>query len=95
MLSEHERRQLSLIEQGLRDDDGRFVASFRRRRSAPRQRWWARALLTLGLLLVALGLLTLSATLVLEGLMVVGVGVAWSRWPVRRGTGQPPDADVG
>ena len=77
MLSEHERRELALIEQGL-EADPRLAASLG---GARRQRRWPIRLLTaLGILLIVTGLLTSTGELVLQGLLAVGAVVAWSRW---------------
>jgi len=86
MLSEREQRELALIEQGLHDDDRGFVASFRSRRGVLRQRhrWPVWALVGVGLLLVLAGLLTGTSVVWVEGLLVVGTGVAWSRWQAWR-----------
>jgi len=93
MLSEREQRELALIEQGLHDDDRGFVASFRSRRSVLRQRWPVWALVGAGLLLVLAGLLTGISSVWVEGLVVVGIGVAWSRWQAWRRTARAPKAD--
>ena len=81
MLSDHERRELSLIEQGL-EADPRLAASLgggRRQR-----RWPIRLLTALGILLIVTGLLTSTAELVLQGLLAAGAAVVWSRWRVWR-----------
>jgi Protein of unknown function (DUF3040) len=100
MLSEREQRELALIEQRLHDDDRRFAASFRGRRGVPRPRrqWPVWALIGVGLLLVLAGLVTGISSVWVEGLLVAGTGVAWSRWQayrwrVRRGAAEAPEAD--
>lgn len=77
MLSDYERREWELIEQGL-ESDPRLVASFR---AGPgRRRWPIRLLLVLGVLLVVTGVLSSTGVLVAQGLLALGVGIAWSRW---------------
>ncbi len=77
MLSDHERRELALIEQGL-ETDPRLAASLA---EVPRRRRWPIRLLTIfGVLLILIGLLTGAGGLVLQGLLAAGAGVAWSRW---------------
>ncbi len=81
MLSDHEQRKLALIEEGLAADDRRFVHAFGRRSAAGRRRWRARAAIAFGSLMVVIGLLVGDdPSLILEGLLIGGVGVVWSRW---------------
>jgi len=81
MLSDREQQELALIEEGLRAEDRRFADGFR---SGPRvrrtRRWPARALLAFGVLVVVVGLLTSTATLILQGMVCVGGGIGWMRW---------------
>jgi hypothetical protein len=90
MLSDHERRELALIEQGL-EADPRLAASLGGHRR--QRRWLIRLLTGLGILLIVTGLLTSTGGLVLQGLLAVGGAVAWSRWRVwrtARGRRAPP-----
>jgi uncharacterized membrane protein YphA (DoxX/SURF4 family) len=90
MLSDYERRELALIEQGL-EADPRLAASLSAGRR-PR-RWPIRLLTALGILLVVTGLLTSTGGLVLQGLLAVGAAVVWSRWRdwrTARGRRAPP-----
>ena len=81
MLSDRERQELALIEEGLRAEDRRFADAFR---SGPRarraRRWPARALLAFGVFVVVVGVLTSTATLVIQGIVCVGGGIGWMRW---------------
>jgi hypothetical protein len=93
MLSDRERRELAMIEHGLRADDRRFVDAFRTARAArgrPQHRWPVRALIGFGILLVVVGLVTGADELFMQGLLYGGAGVAWSRWRARRAAAEPP-----
>jgi Protein of unknown function (DUF3040) len=92
MLSEHERRELALIEQELGQDQG-LVASFHARKASRRDRWLVRGLIAVGILLVVTGVAAGVGGLVLQGLLAVGTGVGWSRWRAWRAAGKPPGAD--
>ena len=81
MLSDHERRELSLIEQGL-EGDPRLAASLAQ--VGRRRRWPVRLLAGFAVLLIVTGLLTGAGALVLQGLVAGGACVAWSRWRSRR-----------
>jgi hypothetical protein len=92
MLSDHERRELGRIEDGLAGDrwlvdvldgDGR----------AGRRRWPIRALVCFGILLLSIGILTAGGMLVLQGLLIGGAGIAWSRWRVWRSRPRSTGAD--
>jgi hypothetical protein len=95
MLSEYERRELALIEQGLAEDDRKLAESFRPRRlpSARRRdrRWMSRSLLGFGVLLLVVGVLTGTYGLFLQGLLFGGPAVAWMRWQRRRPATTDPE----
>lgn len=96
MLSDRERRELAMIEQGLSADDGRFVDGFRTTRAARgrrQHRWPVRALIGFGILLVVVGLLTGAGGLFMQGLLFGGAGLGWSRWRARRAAAEPPGGD--
>jgi Flp pilus assembly protein TadB len=80
MLSEHDRRELALIEERLRSDDRRFADTFQTARPGWRRdrRWARRALLGLGAFMLIVGLAAGAAELVLQGLLVVGAGIVWT-----------------
>ncbi|MFL6128215.1 MAG: DUF3040 domain-containing protein [Mycobacteriales bacterium] len=82
MLSDHERRELSFIEQRLREDP-RLAASLGDG-ARPERRWPIRLLVCVGILLIVTGLLTVTAGLLLQGLLAVGAGITWSRWRASR-----------
>lgn len=77
MLSDYERRELALIEQGL-DADPRLAACLGGARR--RGRWPIRLLLALGAVLFVTGPVTSTGGLVAQGLLAAGAGLAWSRW---------------
>jgi hypothetical protein len=83
MLSEHERRQLARIEEGL-EADPQLVASLRDVRR--RRRRLVRVLIAFGILLILSGMLTNTGALVLQGFLAVGAGCAWFWWPAYRAT---------
>ena len=68
------------IEERLRSDDRPFAETFRTgglRR--PRHRGWAsRALLGFGAFMVMVGLAASASELFLQGLLVLGAGIAWT-----------------
>jgi hypothetical protein len=82
MLSNHERRELARIEQGLAAEDRRFtqvLSAFRGGGEAGRRRWPARAVTGFGILVLVAGLVAgADAGLILQGLVITAVGVAWS-----------------
>ena len=85
MLSEHDRRELALIEERLRSDDRRFTDIFHAGRAGPRRdrRWTRRALVGFGAFMLLVGLAAGAAGLFLQGLLVFGAGVGWTlllRW---------------
>lgn len=81
MLSDSERHELALIEQGLQADDRRFAARFGPApRTGRRRRWPVRATAGFGALLVLVGLLTSTDSLFLQGVLFLAVAVGWSRW---------------
>lgn len=99
MLSEYERRELALIEQGLVEQDRRLAESFRpgglsarpggrSRRLTLRSGWLARTLLGFGVFLVAIGVLTGADGLFMQGVLFAGAAVVWLRW-LRRSAPAP------
>jgi hypothetical protein len=98
MLSEYERRELALIEQGLAEDDRRLVESFLPELMRPertpwsRRRWMSRAVLGFGVALMVLGVLTSADGLFMQGVLFAGGGFLWLRWQGRaaKGTEQSP-----
>ena len=81
MLSDRERHELALIEEGLRAEDRRFADGFQAGPPVrPARRWPARALLVFGAVVLAVGVLTSAEMLVMQGLVCIGGGVAWLRW---------------
>ena len=94
MLSDHEQRELTLIEHGLAADDRRFVRALQRRRLAGPRRWPSRVIVGFGVLVLVVGLVAGADTvLVLQGLLITGTGVVWSRWRVRRTGAEPGGGD--
>ena len=84
MLSDHERRELSLIEQGLGED--RSLAASLGRRPGPQRRWPIRLLVCIGILLMLTGMLAGAGDLFLQGLLATSAGVGWHRWRAWRPT---------
>jgi hypothetical protein len=82
MLSNHERRELARIERDLAAEDRRFthiLADFAHGGDASRRRWPARAVTGFGILVLVAGLVAgADAALMLQGLLITAVGVAWS-----------------
>ena len=78
MLSDHERRELALIEQSLAFDERRLA------RALTRRRWPPRALVTFGSLTMAVGSMGGgNEPLLLQGLLAVVAGILWSRRQTR------------
>ena len=97
MLSEYERRELALIEQGLAEEDRRLAdalrpGSLRVRTPWPRRGWLSRALLGFGITLVVLGVLTGADGVFMQGLLFSAVAVLWMRWQSRSKPATPPGA---
>ncbi len=90
MLSDRERQELALIEEGLRDDS-RLVASFQdgRRRPLHRRAGIVRAAVVLGLILTVGGLILDAAAVTLQGLLLAGVSYVWWRWKVKPTLARP------
>jgi hypothetical protein len=88
MLSNHERRELARIEEGLAAEDRRLtqvLSAFRSGGHNRRRRWLARAVSGFGILVLVAGLVAgADAGLMLQGLLITAVGVTWSwlRGPV-------------
>jgi hypothetical protein len=79
MLNEHDRRELSLIEQELCSDDPRLADTFRTGRPASSRgrRWSSRALVGFGTVTLVVGLVARADGLFLQGLLVLGGGIGW------------------
>lgn len=85
MLSDRERHELTLIEEGLRSSDRRFADGFETRPKPPRgRRRWAVALLAFGVFCAVMGVLTSTEMLVVQGLTGIAAGVGWLRWQAVR-----------
>jgi hypothetical protein len=85
MLSDREQRELARIEEGLRADDRHFSEGLRKGPRIDRtRRWPARSLLGFGILLIVIGALTSAESLILEGILFTGIGIAWVRWQLVR-----------
>jgi hypothetical protein len=95
MLSDREQRALAEIEAGLQAEDSRLVGGLR---TGPRidrtRRWPARALLAFGIAVLVIGALTCAESLVLQGILFTGIGVAWVRWQSSRAARADPDGGV-
>ena len=76
MLSNHERRELARIEQGLRDDP-----DWREPQGAGRIPWWRRwgirLLAGFSGLLMFIGVLTTDGDLLLQGVLLMGASCGW------------------
>ena len=87
MLSDREQRELARIEEGLKAEDKRFGQGFGKGPRIDRtRRWPARSLLGFGLALIVIGALTSAESLILQGVLFTGIGVAWVRWQITRPT---------
>jgi hypothetical protein len=85
MLSDRELQELAAIEEGLRAGDKRFGKGLRQGPRIDRtRRWPVRSLLVFGILLIVIGALTSTESLILEGILFTGIAVAWIRWQVVR-----------
>lgn len=81
MLSDREQRELARIEEGLKAEDKRFGRGLSKGPRIDRtRRWPARSLLAFGVALIVIGALTSAESLVLQGILFTGIGVAWVRW---------------
>src|SRR4051794_21324603 len=78
MLSDYEKRELALIEQGLQDDP-RCMRSLRWLKDPlSRHLWKVRAAIGFGVFVLLAGMILNSGALVAQGgLIVVAVGVGW------------------
>ena len=77
MLSNHERRELARIEQGLREDP-----SWREPVALPVgstwwRRWGLRLLIGFAGLVMAIGVLTTAGRLLLQGVLMMGAACGW------------------
>jgi hypothetical protein len=81
MLSDREQRELARIEEGLKAEDKRFTKGLQKGPRIDRtRRWPARALLGFGIALLVIGALTSAESLIMQGILFTGVGIAWIRW---------------
>jgi hypothetical protein len=85
MLSDRERQEFSLIEQGLRADS-RFAASFPGRRRPPLhlRPGVVRTSIAIGLLIALSGFLLGAGGLFLQGTLLAGTGYGWWLWRGKR-----------
>lgn len=77
MLSNHERRELARIEQGLRDDP-----SWREPRGLTGgatwwHRWGLRVLIAFSGLVMTIGVITTAGELLLQGVLMMGAACGW------------------
>jgi hypothetical protein len=87
MLSDREQRELARIEEGLRAEDKRFGRGLGKGPRIDRtRRWPARSLLAFGVTLIVIGALTSAESLILQGILFTGIGIAWVRWQAVRAT---------
>jgi hypothetical protein len=85
MLSDREQRELARIEESLRAEDKHFAMGLRKGPRIDRtRRWPSRALLGFGIALIVIGALTSAESLILQGILFTGIGVAWIRWQIAR-----------
>jgi Flp pilus assembly protein TadB len=83
MLSDHERRELDQIEDGLAGDR-RLVDALARSGRAGRS-WQVRALIGFGVFLLVVGIVTGgNGPLVLQGLLIGSAGLIWRWWCGKR-----------
>jgi hypothetical protein len=94
MLSNHERRELARIEQGLREDP-----NVREPRALPVgtswwRRWGLRLLIGFAGFVMAVGVITAAGELVLQGVLMMGAACVW--WLFRQAAAakaESPSAD--
>jgi hypothetical protein len=76
MLSNHERRELARIEQGLREDP-----DWREPRGMGRTPWWRRwgirLLAGFSVFLMMIGVVTTDGDLLLQGVLMMGASCGW------------------
>lgn len=76
MLSNHERRELARIEQGLREDP-----EWREPRGMGRAPWWrrwgVRVLAGFSVFLMMIGVVTTDGDLLLQGVLMMGAACGW------------------
>ena len=78
MLSDHEKRELALIEQELQDDPGCVRSARWLKDPLARHLWKVRAAIGFGAFVLLAGMILNSGTLVAQGgLIVVAVGFGW------------------
>ena len=100
MLSDRERQELALIEEGLRDDGG-IAASLDRRRPPPHLRpGLIRSAIVVGLLIAVSGVVLGAAGVFWQGALLAGAGYGWwmgwgRRSAVRWIQSRAPHADPG
>jgi hypothetical protein len=77
MLSNHERRELARIEQGLREDPDWHEPQGRTGVSAGWRRWGLRLLIGFAGFVMAIGVITTTGDLVLQGVLMMGAACGW------------------
>ena len=77
MLSNHERRELARIEQGLREDPSWLEPRDLPIGSTWWRRWGLRLLIGFAGLVMTIGVLTTAGGLLLQGVLMMGAACAW------------------
>ena len=77
MLSNHERRELARIEQGLREDPDWREPPGLTGRTAWWRRWGIRLLAGFAGLVMLIGVLTTTGDLLLQGVLMMGAACGW------------------
>ena len=77
MLSNHERRELARIEQGLREDPSWREPPDRPVGSTWWRRWGLRLLIGFAGLVLTIGVLTTAGGLLLQGVLMMGAACGW------------------
>jgi hypothetical protein len=87
MLSDHEKRELALMEQALQDDPGCMRSLRRMNDPWGRHLWKVRAAIGFGVFLMVAGMILDLGSVLFEGsLVVVVVGLGWLHVRTRRTT---------
>jgi hypothetical protein len=77
MLSNHERRELARIEQGLREDPEWHEPQAMTERSTRWRRWGLRLLIGFASLVLVIGVITTADDLLLQGVLMMGAACGW------------------